>query len=140
MKAKAYVDGSFNATTKVYGAGALLFIGENENPILLSQPGNHPAFAGARNVAGEVMAATLVIEACKKIPQLDELTLYYDYAGIECWPKGQWRANTELSRSYRESTKDLPFSLSFRKVKAHSGDPNNEKADILAKKACGLLN
>ena len=138
MKARAYVDGSFNAATKVYGAGAVLFIGDDEKPVYLSQPGNHPAFIGARNVAGEVMAATLVIEACKKIPNLEELTLYYDYAGIECWAKGSWRTNTTLSRAYKDSVKSLPFKLAFRKVKAHSGDPYNEKADKLAKEACGL--
>lgn len=103
-----------------------------------SQPGNHPAFIGFRNVAGEVMAATLVIEACKRVPDLEELTLYYDYAGIECWAKGSWRANTALSRGYRDAVKDLPFKLSFRKVKAHTGDEYNEAADKLAKQACGL--
>lgn len=138
MKAKAYVDGSYNGATKVYGAGAVLFMEGDDQPIYLSQPGNHPAFVGARNVAGEVMAATLVIEACKKIPALEELTLYYDYAGIECWAKGSWRANTNLSRAYRDSVKGLPFKLSFRKVKAHTGDIYNEQADKLAKTACGL--
>ena len=138
MKAKAYVDGSYNASTKVYGAGAVLFLGEGADPIPLSQPGNHPAFIGSRNVAGEVMAATLVIEACKKVPDLEELTLYYDYAGIECWAKGSWRANRTLSRGYRDAVKDLPFKLSFRKVKAHTGDEYNEAADKLAKQACGL--
>ena len=29
MKAKAYVDGSYNANTRVYGAGAVLFLGED---------------------------------------------------------------------------------------------------------------
>lgn len=138
MKAKAYVDGSYNASTRVYGAGAVLFLGEGTEPIFLSQPGNHPAYVGSRNVAGEVMAATLVIEACKAVPSLEELTLYYDYAGIECWAKGSWRANTTLSREYKEAVKILPFRLSFRKVKAHTGDEFNEKADRLAKEACGL--
>lgn len=138
MKVKAYVDGSYNASTKVYGAGAVLFLGDEENPLFLSQQGNHPAFVTARNVAGEIMAATLVIEACKRVPNIEELTLYYDYAGIECWAKGSWRANTTLSREYKEMVEGLPFKLSFRKVKAHTGDRYNEMADSLAKKACGL--
>lgn len=33
MKAKAYVDGSYNASTRVYGAGAVLFLGEGTEPI-----------------------------------------------------------------------------------------------------------
>lgn len=138
MNAKAYVDGSYNAATRVYGAGAVLFLGGDNKPILLSQSGNHPAFVNSRNVAGEVMAAILVIEACKRIPGLGELTIYYDYAGIECWANGNWRANTVLSREYRDAVRSLPFKISFRKVKAHSGDLNNEKADRLAKEACGL--
>jgi len=138
MIAKAYVDGSYNAAKKIYGSGAVLFIGDSQEPLTMSQPGNASAFLNSRNVAGEVLAAAWIIEACKAIPDLEELTLYYDYAGIECWAKGTWRANTALSRSYRDYTSNLPFKLSFRKVKAHSGDKWNDMADKLAKQACGL--
>lgn len=138
MKAHAYVDGSFNAVTGIYGAGAVLFIGDDPKPIYLSQAGDNPLYAKSRNVAGEVLAASLIVEACKVIKDLEELTLYYDYAGIECWAKGTWRANNVLSQSYKQFTQNLPFTLSFRKVKAHTGDRYNEEADVLAKKACGL--
>lgn len=138
MKAIAYVDGSYNAAAQVYGAGAVLFLDDCQKPICLSQPGNHPAFVRSRNVAGEVMAAMAVVEACKKVVYLEELTLYYDYSGIECWAKGTWAARSILAAVYKESLKDLPFRLSFRKVKAHSGDKYNDMADWLAKQACGL--
>lgn len=139
MKAEAYIDGSFNAATKVYGSGVLLFIEGKEEPICLSQPGNNPAFVSQRNVAGEVMAAMLVMEGCKKIPNLEELTIYYDYAGLECWVKGTWNARNSLSQAYRDYARSLPFKLSFRKVTAHTGVRYNEEADRLAKMACRLL-
>lgn len=138
MKAKAYIDGSFNAASGTYGAGAVLFLGDAEQPIRLSQPGNNPTYAKSRNVAGEVMAALLVAEACKKVPDLEELTLFYDYAGLECWVSGIWRANTSLSQLYRDFMRGLPFKVTFKKVKAHSGDKYNEEADHLARAACGL--
>lgn len=138
MKAYAYVDGSFNAVTQVYGAGAVIFLEGREEPFRLSQGGNNPIYARSRNVAGEVLAASMVVEICKKVPNLEELTLYYDYAGIECWVKGTWRTNTSLSQNYSRAMQGLPFKLSFRKVKAHTGVQYNEEADALAKKACGL--
>ena len=97
-----------------------------------------PQFAASRNIAGEILAVVLVVEACKKISDLEELVIYYDYAGIECWAKGLWKANTLIARTYQHSISDLPFRLSFRKVKAHSGNVYNERADSLAKAACGL--
>jgi ribonuclease HI len=138
MIAKAYVDGSYNHALGIYGAGVVLFIGEDEKPITFAKTGNNPDFVKSRNVAGEVLAATLVLAACKEVPELTELTLYYDYAGIECWVNGLWKANTKLSKGYREFAKTMPFKLLFRKVKSHSGNTFNELADSLAKKACSL--
>lgn len=138
MKATVYVDGSFNASSQVYGSGAVFFLEGADKPLLLSQPGNFPPYLKARNVAGEVMAVILVLKACERIPNLEELTIYYDYAGLECWAKGLWRANSPIAQMYKEAVSNLPYKLSFRKVKAHSGNTYNEQADALAKAACGL--
>lgn len=138
MKAVAYIDGSFNAATNVYGAGAVFLLDDGGEPILLSQPGRDPEFARQRNVAGEIMAATLVMQVCDTIPNLESLTLYYDYMGLECWATGSWKAKNELSQAYRDNCRTRPYKLEFRKVKAHSGNQYNELADRLAKKACNL--
>lgn len=144
MKAKVYVDGSFNAATGTYGAGALLFVGNQSEPVKLSQGGSDPVFARSRNVAGEILAISIILQCCKEIPTMEELTVFYDYAGIECWAKsalglkGGWNANTKISKEYQQIVRSVPFRLVFKHVKAHSGDVYNDMADLLAKKACGL--
>lgn len=138
MVVRAYVDGSYNARTGVYGAGAVLLVGDANTTVELSCKGEDPTWARQRNVAGEVLAVTTVIEACKQLPGLDQLIIFYDYAGIESWATGVWKARTTLSQSYVRLVQSLPFSITWRKVRAHSGVPNNERADALAKLACGL--
>lgn len=138
MKVTAYVDGSFNAATQVYGSGAVVFFEGKEEPYLISQAGDTPAFAKSRNVAGEVVAAALVMNGCRDLPNIEELTIYYDYNGIRCWYERTWKANSVVARTYLASVRDLGFKVTFKKVKAHSGDTFNDMADELAKKACGL--
>lgn len=140
MRVDAYVDGSFNASTNIYGGGVVLILeNDPDNPIYTNTSGNDEVFAKSRNVAGEVLAACLAMQACKAADNVTELVLHYDYAGIECWARGRWKANTPIARSYAAFVRDFGKTLSFRKVKAHSGDLHNEQADRLAKSACGLL-
>ena len=134
MQVTAYVDGSFNATTKTYGAGIVL-IPEDGDVITLGNYGRVEGFVKARNVAGEVLAA---IAICNDRENVDKLIICYDYAGIECWATGAWRANAPISKAYLQAIKEAKFPLEFKKIKAHSGNQWNELADRLAKEACGL--
>ena len=54
-KAVAYVDGSFNSVTKIFGYGVVLF--HNGKEIKLYDRGNDPSLATMRNVAGEIYGA-----------------------------------------------------------------------------------
>lgn len=137
MKVTAYVDGSFNAVDKSYGAGIVLIF-DNGEVRSCSNSGNHPAFIKSRNVAGEVLAAVTAIAICNKMENIEKLTIHYDYSGIECWATGVWRANAPISKVYQDAVKSAKYPLEFKKVKAHSGNEWNELADRLAKEACGL--
>lgn len=141
MTVEAYTDGAFNAADRKYGSGCVLLIDGIKDPVILRQAGNEEQYLSSRNVAGEVFAAVYAIEFCRQYPgeKVDELVIHYDYAGIECWITGKWRANAAVSRFYVEYAAAAPFKLTFRKVRAHSGDTWNEVADHLAKQACGLL-
>lgn len=136
-KAVAYVDGSFNQSTREYGSGAVLFY--QGKKIAFSKSGNDSKLVTMRNVAGEIIAATAVMKYClsNEIPSLD---IYYDYEGIRAWALGDWKANKEgtqeYSRFYKEVSKKL--KVNFVKVKAHSGDELNDEADRLAKEAIGI--
>lgn len=139
-----YVDGSFNASTQTYGGGVVIVCpGLDVDPVLLSKTGTEEAYTSMRNVAGELLATMYAFvninQLIESSPNVDfKVTIYYDYAGIECWFKGLWRANNPLTREYATCQSQLKFTPQFRKVKAHSGNEYNEMADQLAKKAVGL--
>lgn len=133
----AFVDGSFNAATSVYGYGGFLVAGDQRYE--LKGAGDDPQMASMRNVAGEVLGSTKAMELAVSLG-LSELTVYYDYLGIEMWATGGWKRNKEGTiayHSYVQSIKDR-LTLHFVKVKGHSGVEGNEEADRLAKQAVGI--
>lgn len=133
----AYVDGSFNVKTSIYGYGAVIIY--NGNKISLSESYDNAIYANARNVAGEVFGAMAAVNVALE-KKCKNLNIYYDYAGIENWALGAWNANQELSKKYAEFMKISmkQINIKFIKVKAHSGNTLNDEADKLAKSAVGL--
>lgn len=133
----AFVDGSFNSATSVYGFGG--FLVTHEERYVISGNGNDPQMASMRNVAGEVLGSMAAVEKALELG-LKDLTIYYDYMGIEMWATGAWKRNKQGTIAYydfMQSVKDQ-ISLHFVKVKGHSGVEGNEEADRLARKAAGV--
>lgn len=131
----AYVDGSYDVSTKEYGSGGVLI----KDGIVIesfSQKGKNKDFATMRNVAGEIEAAMYAMEYCEK-NEHGNLKIYFDYNGIEKWCTGEWKANKEGTKAYKEFYDQISekVNITFEKVKAHSGVLYNEMADKLAKKS-----
>lgn len=132
----AYIDGSFNKAAGRYSWGGYI---DNAGQITIIQgTGSNPEYLPERNIAGEVIGALQVMFKAQQMG-LKEINLFFDYAGIENWPAGSWRAKTPLTEYYRQ-TVDLisdDIKVNYVKVKGHTGIEGNEIADYLAKEAAG---
>lgn len=131
----AYVDGSFDKAIGAYSFGCIILIPGGE---IIEESGNgkEPDSLAIRNVAGEMLGAMYAAQWAL-VNGYKFIELRYDYEGIEKWATGAWKANNELTKKYAVfmQRKQTQIRISFRKVKAHSGDYYNERVDRLAKAA-----
>jgi ribonuclease HI len=84
-----------------------------------------------RNVAAELQAVIHGLTHCRQMGH-QTVTVFYDYAGIEQWAAGRWKANTRTTQEYVRFIADCPITITWQKVPAHSGIPMNELVDQLA--------
>lgn len=130
----AYIDGSFDRVNGIYGSGVVIVDGDKKYEF--KHAGNREDYAQLHNVAGELEAAKFVMwyAVDKKIK---EITLFYDYQGIEAWAVGDWKANLPYTQDYVEFYNKVKavVKVNFVKVKAHTGVELNEVVDKLAKDA-----
>lgn len=134
----AFVDGSFNNELKAYSFGAVIISSNGEKE--LSDSFVDEVNIESRNVAGELMGARSAISYAISQKKRN-ITLYYDYMGIECWANKSWKANLPLTKGYVEFIDEAKkyINIKFAHVKAHSGIIYNERVDALAKSALEKL-
>ncbi len=131
---QAYVDGSFNKVKQQYGSGIVIIEkGDVKKEISLS--GKNRDFLESYQIAGEIEGALEAMRwGIKNL--ISDISIFYDYQGIESWALGEWKANKAISKYYIKEFQKLSskIGVNFIKVAAHTGDKYNERADELAKK------
>lgn len=139
---QAYVDGSYSrVTNKTSGAVAIITdSGEvlKKSFIVQTEEGH------SWNIDGECHAALMALKIITgEEPIGDEkfeskdITLNYDYVGIEKWAANEWTAKSKISRyyvsEYRRLVREYNLNVTFNKIKAHTGDVFNEMVDDMAR-------
>lgn len=132
----AYVDGSFNGgDTYAFGIVLITYNGNKEISKSITDAEN----ALMRNVAGEISGSMYAMNYAYE-NEVENLYIFYDYAGIEKWCSGEWKTNKNGTRKYKEFYDEISkkVKVHFVKVKGHSNDHYNDLADKLAKRALGI--
>lgn len=131
----AYVDGSFDAENMIYSYGCVVILPDG-TVHEFSGNGNNQENAKLRNVTGEMLGAMFATRYAMK-QGYKGIDIRYDYAGIEQWVVGSWKAKTKLTRKYTNAMKEWSkdIDIAFTKVTAHTNVMYNERADQLAKAA-----
>lgn len=135
----AFIDGSFNPATKVYGCGGFL-IDQFGKKHIIQRHGNKPSMAKMRNVAGEILGAIAAVELAQEL-KMKKITIFHDYEGIAAWALGRWKCKKPETRHYAMliwKAMETGLKIYFTHVKGHSGNDGNDEADQLAKLAVGL--
>lgn len=133
----AYIDGSYSKKGGCYSWGG--FICAAGHHYIIQGSGSNPEYLKYRNIAGETIGALQILFTAQRL-QIRELNLYFDYAGIENWISGEWKANTKLTQHYQQTTELMQdcVSVHYEKLAGHTGIEGNEIADYLAKEAAGV--
>lgn len=134
-----YVDGSFNKRTNKVGYGLVLII---DNQVIIKDLGTtHPhEEISLRNVLGEIKGAIKATDIALA-NGYKEITIVYDYVGVEKWAKNKWKAKNEVTKYYKKIMKNRMnyMKINFEKVKSHSNNKWNDEADRLAKIGSGTF-
>ena len=129
----AYTDGSFDAENNKFSYGVHIFDNELKETDLCAAYENK-YFDGANNIVGEVYAVISALTWARSFGY-NKIKIYHDYEGLSKWASGEWAANSKVAQFYIDKLLKEFYGVieySFVKVKGHSNNPYNNKADQLA--------
>ncbi len=129
----AYVDGSYS--NGIYGSGVVICDKNGKHEYYFW--GNEEKFKSSNNIPGEVFAAIFAMDYAHN-RGAKKLLLKFDLEELEKWATEEYKTKKFVSRVYKyyyEFYRQKGLEVIFNKVKAHSGNFCNDRADKLAKLA-----
>lgn len=132
----AYTDGSYDETSNQYAYGICIF-DKTGHEIDLCNKVNYPPFASSRNIAGEVYGVITALDWAIS-NGYEKIKIYHDLEHIAKWATGEYKAESDMSKYYVGLLSERfngYIEYEFKKVKGHSNNPYNDKADKLASSA-----
>lgn len=129
----AYTDGSFDAENNKFSYGVHIF-DDRLKEIDLCAAYENKYFDGANNIVGEVYGVISALNWARSFGY-SKIKIYHDYEGLSKWASGEWSANSKVAQYYIDKLlKEFHgvIEYNFVKVKGHSNNPYNNKADQLA--------
>ncbi len=134
----AFVDGSYDVKEEKSAFGVIVLDsnGNKETLYKAFTKSLGEEFIALRNVAAELEGVKEAINWAIKYNK-EKITIYFDYAGIEEWATGAWKAKNQITQDYVNFITDRrkKVDISFVKVPAHAGIGLNEEVDSIAKNA-----
>ena len=134
-KVTIYTDGACSGNPGPGGWGA----------ILIAPPHNKEISGFCTLATNNIMELTAVIEALKRVKSESEIEIFTDSTYVRDgitkwilnWKKNNWRTANKKEVKNKDLWVELDLLSSKHKttwhwVKAHNGDPFNERADFLA--------
>ncbi len=131
-----YTDGSFKDGYPK--AGWAWAICQSRGLLIKKDSGTTPSPSKGRNVDGEMHALLAGLRWLAKEKYTKNVLIIFDYAGLEHFAKGDWKAKAAASKLYVQAIQELEkkfLSLRFQKVSSHFNNQWNDFVDRLAKEA-----
>lgn len=129
----AYTDGSYDENSNQYAYGICIFDNSGNEIDLCSKVAYAP-FASSRNIAGEIFGVLTALDWALS-NGYEKIKIYHDLEGVAKWADGEYSAESEIAKYYVSKLEDRfkgCIEYEFVKVKGHSNNPYNQKADELA--------
>lgn len=131
----AFCDGSYDKDRNRYSYGVLIIDQELKEHEICGSSQN-AKYASSMNIIGEVLGAINSMDWAVSNGST-KLKIYHDYEGLSKWLSGEWLPKSEVAKMYvaiyNSKYADL-LLVDFEKVKGHSNNKYNDKADELAKR------
>ena len=135
----AFTDGSYSNKSRKGGYGVILLTNKSEFHFLKSfnsSKYSHSEILKLHSVGLECEAVKRAIQEAINLNK-QNISIFYDYEGIEKWINHEWNLSSNYANDYYDSIIKFSkqISISFNKIKSHSGIYYNDLVDRLAKSA-----